>query len=104
MDDSRRLRAALADGGRNVVMVGSGWIGMELAAAASAYGNSVTLLGLEEVPLGAAIGPELGGFFRSLHEANGVRFRLPARPPGSAASRAGSPAWSRMPGRSCPRT
>ena len=78
VDDSRRLRAGLADGGRNVVMIGSGWIGMELAAAASAYGNSVTLLGLEDVPLGAAIGPELGGFFRSLHEANGVRFRLPA--------------------------
>ena len=30
------------------------------------------------MPLGAAIGPELGSFFRSLHEANGVRFRLPA--------------------------
>jgi NADPH-dependent 2,4-dienoyl-CoA reductase/sulfur reductase-like enzyme len=78
VDDSLRLRAGLAEGGRNVVMIGSGWIGMELAAAASAYGNSVTLLGLEDVPLAAAIGPELGGFFRSLHEANGVRFRLPA--------------------------
>lgn len=78
VDDCRRLRAGLAGGGRNVVMIGSGWIGMELAAAAAAYGNSVTLLGLEQVPLGAAIGPELGGFFRSLQEANGVRFRLPA--------------------------
>ena len=78
VEDSRRLRGALADGGRSVVMIGSGWIGMELAAAASSYGNTVTLLGLEEVPLEAAIGPELGGFFRSLHEANGVRFRLPA--------------------------
>ena len=78
VEDSRRLRARLADGGLNVVMVGSGWIGMELAAAASSYGNTVTLLGLEEVPLAAAIGPELGGFFRSLHEANGVRFLLPA--------------------------
>ena len=78
MDDSIRLRAGLADGGRNVVMIGSGWIGMELAAAASAYGNSVTLLGLEEVPLETAIGPDLGGFFRELHEAHGVRFRLPA--------------------------
>lgn len=78
VDDSRRLRAALAGGGRNLVMIGSGWIGMELAAAASAYGNAVTLLGLEEVPLAAAVGPELGSFFRSLHESNGVRFRLPA--------------------------
>ncbi|MDR7082413.1 NADPH-dependent 2,4-dienoyl-CoA reductase/sulfur reductase-like enzyme [Arthrobacter ginsengisoli] len=78
VDDSRHLRTGLAGGGRNVVMIGSGWIGMELAAAASSYGNSITLLGLEEVPLAAAIGPELGGFFRSLHESNGVRFRLPA--------------------------
>ncbi|MDN4646150.1 NAD(P)/FAD-dependent oxidoreductase [Arthrobacter sp. PsM3] len=78
VDDSRRLRGALAGGGRNLVMIGSGWIGMELAAAASAYGNSVTLLGLEDVPLTAAVGPELGGFFRSLHESHGVRFRLPS--------------------------
>jgi len=61
-----------------VVLVGSGWIGMELAAAANAYGNAVTLLGLEQVPLAAAIGPELGSFFRSLHESRGVRFMLPA--------------------------
>ena len=78
VDDSLQLRAGLAGGGKNVVMIGSGWIGLELAAAASAYGNSVTLIGLEDVPLGAAIGPELGGFFQSLHEAHGVRFRLPA--------------------------
>lgn len=78
LDDSRRLRDALAGGGRNVVLVGSGWIGMELAAAANSYGNTVTLLGLERVPLAAAIGPELGTFFRSLHESRGVRFRLPA--------------------------
>jgi NADPH-dependent 2,4-dienoyl-CoA reductase/sulfur reductase-like enzyme len=78
LEDSRRLRDALAGGGRNVVMVGSGWIGMELAAAANSYGYSVTLLGLEQVPLAAAIGPELGTFFRSLHESRGVRFRLPA--------------------------
>ena len=78
LDDSRRLREKLSPGGRDVVMIGSGWIGMELAAAASSYGNRVTLLGLEEIPLAAAIGPELGSFFRSLHEANGVQFRLGA--------------------------
>ncbi|MBO1266813.1 NAD(P)/FAD-dependent oxidoreductase [Arthrobacter cavernae] len=76
--DSKRLRGLLDGGGKRVVMVGSGWIGMELAAAARSYGNDVTLLGLEDIPLSAAIGPELGGFFRTLHEANGVQFRLPA--------------------------
>ncbi len=77
-NDSRRLKEELSGGGRNVVMIGSGWIGMELAAAASSYGNTVTLLGLEDVPLSMAIGPELGGFFRKLHEKHGVKFRLPA--------------------------
>ncbi|WP_426298662.1 NAD(P)/FAD-dependent oxidoreductase [Arthrobacter sp. R-11] len=78
LDDSRRLKEALSDGGRRLVMVGSGWIGMELAAAARSYGNEVTLLGLEDVPLSTAIGPELGAFFREIHESHGVHFRLPA--------------------------
>lgn len=58
-DDSIRLRSLLEQGGRRVVMIGSGWIGMELAAAARSYGNEVTLLGLEDIPLSTAIGPEL---------------------------------------------
>ncbi len=77
-DDSRRLKSALSDGGRHLVMVGSGWIGMELAAAARSFGNEVALLGLEDIPLSSAIGPELGAYFRDLHESHGVRFRLPA--------------------------
>ncbi|MBU8866231.1 NAD(P)/FAD-dependent oxidoreductase [Paenarthrobacter aromaticivorans] len=77
-EDSLRLQSLLRDGGKHVVMVGSGWIGMELAAAARSYGNDVVLLGLEEIPLSAAIGPELGNYFRALHEENGVSFRLPA--------------------------
>jgi len=78
LDDSLKLRHLLQGGGRKVVMIGSGWIGMELAAAARTYGNDVTLLGLEDIPLSAAIGPELGGFFQRTHEAHGVTFRLPA--------------------------
>lgn len=77
-EDSLRLQSLLRDGGKHVVMVGSGWIGMELAAAGRSYGNDVVLLGLEEIPLSAAIGPELGNYFRALHEENGVSFRLPA--------------------------
>jgi NADPH-dependent 2,4-dienoyl-CoA reductase/sulfur reductase-like enzyme len=81
LDDSRRLREQISSGGRNLVMIGSGWIGMELAAAATTYGNHVTLIGREAIPLAGAIGPELGAFFRSVHEANGVKFL-----PGSTAA------------------
>lgn len=77
-EDSIRLRSLLQGGGHRVVMVGSGWIGMELAAAARSYGNDVTLLGLEDIPLSTAVGPALGAYFRRIHEEQGVNFLLPA--------------------------
>lgn len=85
-EDSVRLRALLEGGGLRVVMVGSGWIGMELAAAARSYNNDVTLLGLEDIPLGTAVGAEIGTCFRTIQEEQGVRFLLPA----SAAALEGS--------------
>ena len=78
VDDSERIRAELAGGGRKVVVVGAGWIGLELGAAAREYGNDVTLIGRESIPLEGPLGPELGSMFRELHEAHGVRFELPS--------------------------
>ncbi|WP_415855578.1 NAD(P)/FAD-dependent oxidoreductase [Sinomonas sp. G460-2] len=78
-EDSLALRTELSRGGRRVVLIGSGWIGMEVAAAARTYGNEVTVVGREPTPLGQ-LEPELGGYFRRLHEAEGVRFRLGEHP------------------------
>lgn len=80
LDDTRRLQAALvADAGaaaRRLVVVGSGWIGMEIAAAARTLGAEVTVVGIERVPLSAAIGAELGTVFLRRHQRAGVSFRL----------------------------
>ena len=76
-EDSRRLHGELAGGGRRLVLIGSGWIGMEIAATARELGNDVTLLGLEDIPLSAAIGPEIGAVFAGRHREAGVQFRLP---------------------------
>jgi 3-phenylpropionate/trans-cinnamate dioxygenase ferredoxin reductase subunit len=73
-EDSSRLRAALEVGGRRVVLAGSGWIGLEVAAAARGYGNEVTVIGHSAVPLSGAIGRELGGVFERLHRENEVVF------------------------------
>lgn len=78
-EDSAWLRAALEVGGRRVVIVGTGWIGMEVAAAARGYGNDVTVIGHAAVPLSGAIGRELGGVFERLHRDNGVAFRNGAK-------------------------
>lgn len=76
--DSVALKALLDGGGKNVVLIGSGWIGMEIAASATELGNKVALMGLEEVPLSVAIGTELGTVFTNRHKESGVRFELPA--------------------------
>jgi 3-phenylpropionate/trans-cinnamate dioxygenase ferredoxin reductase subunit len=76
IEDSESLRDELAEGGRQVVFVGSGWIGLELAAAARGYGNEVTVVSPEKIPLAGPLGDELGTMFRELHEQNGVTFRL----------------------------
>ncbi|WP_138414013.1 NAD(P)/FAD-dependent oxidoreductase [Sinomonas gamaensis] len=78
-EDSLALRAQLSEGGQRVVIVGSGWIGMEVAAAARTYGNEVTVVGRERTPL-TQLEPELGDYFRRLHESEGVQFRLGAHP------------------------
>ncbi|WP_199727349.1 NAD(P)/FAD-dependent oxidoreductase [Cryobacterium tepidiphilum] len=73
--DSSALRAALSPGNRRVVVVGSGWIGLEVAATALGYGNSVTVLGHEPVPLAAAVGERVGHVFAGLHREHGVDLR-----------------------------
>ena len=73
--DSDRLRASLAAGGR-VVIAGSGWIGLETAAAAREYGCEVTIVEPEPGALLRSVGPELGEVFADLHRSHGVVFRF----------------------------
>lgn len=75
LDESDALAAALRGGGKSLVLIGSGWIGMEVGATARTLGNSVTILEREAVPLAVAVGPEMGRMFQALHEANGVDLR-----------------------------
>ncbi|HEY4153384.1 MAG TPA: FAD-dependent oxidoreductase [Pseudolysinimonas sp.] len=76
LENSEELRDALAAGNKRVAIVGAGWIGLEIAAAARGYGNDVVVVGMEKVPLAAPLGAELGAVFQKLHEAHGVRFEL----------------------------
>ena len=70
--DSDRLLADLSGGGRNVVVVGAGWIGLEVAAAARHYDNAVVVVEPQPTPLHAVLGPEMGGVFAGLHREQGV--------------------------------
>jgi 3-phenylpropionate/trans-cinnamate dioxygenase ferredoxin reductase component len=73
--DSERLAEALHGGGR-VVIVGAGWIGLEVAAAAREFGCDVTVVEPEPSALHRQLGPELGAMFTDLHREHGVVFRF----------------------------
>ncbi|HSR25271.1 MAG TPA: FAD-dependent oxidoreductase, partial [Candidatus Eisenbacteria bacterium] len=74
IEDSDRLRAALAAASRAVI-VGGGWIGLEAAAAARAAGVQVTVLEQAELPLLRVLGEEAARVFADLHLDNGVDLR-----------------------------
>lgn len=75
LDDADALAAELRDGGRRLVIIGAGWIGMEVAATARGYGNDVAILERDPVPLALALGPRMGEVFRALHLEHGVDLR-----------------------------
>jgi anthranilate 1,2-dioxygenase ferredoxin reductase subunit len=76
--DAERIRAALAPG-REIILIGGGFIGLELAASATKLGAKVTVL--EALPRLMARGmpPLIGDYARALHERHGVRFEFEAR-------------------------
>ena len=75
LDDSIALQKELTGGGRKLVLVGSGWIGMEVGATARTLGNDVTILERDPIPLANAIGDELGSMFADMHREHGVILR-----------------------------
>jgi 3-phenylpropionate/trans-cinnamate dioxygenase ferredoxin reductase subunit len=77
MDESVALLDRLRTGG-NVVVIGAGWIGLEVAAAAREHGCTVTVVEKAPLPLHNVLGHEVAAVFRDLHEAHGVVFRFEA--------------------------
>jgi 3-phenylpropionate/trans-cinnamate dioxygenase ferredoxin reductase subunit len=73
--DSDALRARL-DAGGSVVVVGSGWIGSEVAASARQKGLDVTVVEPLQVPLERVLGPEVGAIYRDIHTDHGVHMLL----------------------------
>jgi len=62
--------------GKNVVIVGTSFIGMEAAACIVKKVKSVVAIGMEKVPFERVLGFKIGSALQKLHEKNGVQFRL----------------------------
>jgi 3-phenylpropionate/trans-cinnamate dioxygenase ferredoxin reductase component len=75
IEDNRRLRETFGSAGR-VVIIGGGWIGLEVAAAARSAGVDVTVVEMQDLPLRGVLGPEVARVFADLHREHGVDLRL----------------------------
>lgn len=73
--DVDAIRTDLA-GARRMVVIGAGYIGLEVAAVARRLGLEVTVVEAAPRPLARVTSPELSGFFLDAHTAEGVRFAL----------------------------
>ena len=72
LDDARRL-AKTARQHRHAVLIGAGFIGLEVAASLRKLGLEVTVLEAAPMPLNNSLGPELADWLCSYHSTCGVR-------------------------------
>jgi 3-phenylpropionate/trans-cinnamate dioxygenase ferredoxin reductase subunit len=75
VEDSDVLRDRLSRA-ESLVVIGSGWIGAEVAASARQLGVDVTMVGRQAMPLERVLGPQVGAVYRDVHADHGVRMLL----------------------------
>ncbi|MCX5497185.1 FAD-dependent oxidoreductase [Kaistia dalseonensis] len=74
-DDARRLKARFHEA-QDVVVVGGGFIGLELASTARLLGKTVTVLEAAPRLMGRAVAPAISAHFLELHRGWGSTIRL----------------------------
>ncbi|MGG5752312.1 NAD(P)/FAD-dependent oxidoreductase [Zafaria sp. Z1313] len=77
IDDALALKGSLDDASR-VVVVGGGFVGLEIAAAATASGKDVTVLEAQDRLMARAVAPEMSRFYAEAHQRRGTRIVLDA--------------------------
>ncbi len=71
LSDSERIGSEL-QAGRRLTVIGAGFIGAEVAATAHTKGLDVSVVEMAPVPLGRALGAEMGGIYADIHRDRGV--------------------------------
>lgn len=84
VDDALDLRQRIAGGGRRVVVIGAGFIGLEVAATARLLGNDVLVLEGASAPLIRALGAEMGAAVGAVHGDHEVEIRCGVKVEGLA--------------------
>ena len=75
LDEARALKQRIAEAG-SIAVIGGGFIGLEVAAAARLQGKTVTVIEAQSRLMARAVPTLLSEFFRELHVSKGVDVRL----------------------------
>jgi 3-phenylpropionate/trans-cinnamate dioxygenase ferredoxin reductase subunit len=75
LDDANALKARWDDI-QNIVVIGGGFIGLEVAAVARKYGKNVTVVHSRDRLMSRAVGPVVSDFFLEAHTKRGVNVLL----------------------------
>ena len=78
VEDSDAIRQTFGQD-KKLVIIGGGWIGLEVASAARGAGTDVTILEGSKLPLLRILGEEVAQVFADLHTSNGVDLRTEAQ-------------------------
>jgi NADPH-dependent 2,4-dienoyl-CoA reductase/sulfur reductase-like enzyme len=75
LEDATRLRDLIGVGGVRLVVVGGGFLGLEVAATATGFGAAVTVVEPQPTPLARVVGPLIGRCLAEAHADHGVTLR-----------------------------
>lgn len=78
LDDAQALSARLS-AAQAIVIIGGGFIGLEVASAAVTLGKQVTVVEAGPRLIGHAVAPEISAYMQGVHERHGVTLRLETR-------------------------
>jgi NADPH-dependent 2,4-dienoyl-CoA reductase/sulfur reductase-like enzyme len=91
LDDALALRADLLSSERGLVVIGAGFIGLEVAVSAMSLDVATVVVEALPIPLDRAVGPEIGGRLGEWHRAKGVDLRTGTQPTALRAAGGGRP-------------
>lgn len=75
IDDVQRIRDDFRPGAR-LVVIGAGYIGLEVAAVATQLGLNVTVVEMADRVMSRVVSPQLSEYYQRIHEQHGVKLRL----------------------------
>jgi len=75
LDDALSIKKDLQTK-QNIVVVGAGYIGLEVAAIAAKQNKSVTVIEMADRVMNRTVDPQISDYYFSLHQKNGVTFKF----------------------------